>query len=88
MQTWDELISILEADGCMLIDDTDWAYPIYRCKYTGKMVGLDLDSELDDFMICYIYNALGLQPPAPLTEKGKVVKNIRNRIDNPEGDTI
>lgn len=55
-------MEFLRANGCDPVDETDWAYPIWRSKGTGRICGLDLDKDLDDFMICAICHELMIDP--------------------------
>lgn len=63
LSTWGGFTEFLIDNGCELIDESDWGYPIYRRKGNGKICGLDLNTELDDFMICAICHEFMIEPP-------------------------
>ena len=82
IKSWDAFIAYLcEVQQCELIDDLDWGYPIYRCSSNGKECGLDLDSDIDDFLICSICDRLGIPVPDGHDGEIEAIRQIKNDIN-------
>lgn len=81
-ESWNGFIEFLEAHDCVLVNETDWGFHIYRRKGNGKTVGLDMSSEIDSFMVCSICKALQINIPEEWNSAESAVNNIKNDLKN------
>lgn len=81
IRSWQALMVYLEEQDCYELDDQDWGYPIWRCRGTGKDCGLDLNCEIDDFLICSICARLGIDTPNGHDSPLRVAQRLRDDIN-------
>lgn len=75
---WLDFIQYLEDNECELIDETDWAFHIYRNKHTNQTCGLNFSKTLDCCAVKNVCNYLGVEVPDDCKQTPDFIGMLKN----------